>query len=57
MQMPKRIKKGSNDEFLAHKTKNDADFCNFMLLRNSDHDVNTLDFIEARLRHNKVCAL
>jgi len=50
----KKAKKESATSFFAHKVKNDADFCKFMRPRNSDHDINSLEFTGAHLKHNKV---
>jgi len=50
----KKTKEECTASFLAHKVKNDADFCKFMRPRNSDHDINSLEFTGARLKHNKV---
>jgi len=50
----KRAKKESLKDFMSHKVKNYAEFCDFMRPRNSDVSINSLKFGEAHLYHNKV---
>jgi len=50
----KKPKKESLKDFMNHKVKNYADYCDFMRPRNSDVNINSLNFGEAHLHHNKV---
>jgi len=51
--MPRNTKKESLKSFLAHKVKDYAEYCEYMRPRNSDHNINSLTFTKAHLRHNK----
>jgi len=52
--MEKRAKKETLAGFLSHKVKDYAEYRDFMMPRNSDHDINKLKFRTPKLSDNKV---
>ena len=49
----KTAKKESLKDFMRHKVKNYAEYCDFMRPQNSDVSINSLKFRKAHLHCNK----
>jgi hypothetical protein len=48
--MAKKTKNESFADFMSHKVKNYAEYCDFMRFRNSGRDINSLKYTEAHFK-------